>query len=279
MTTDARPIIGIVPTHLPVAGDIRLACNYADAVIAAGGAPLILPLSADEAVYPPLFALLDGVLLTGGHDVDPARWCPEAVPAHETAASAMPAAAQAETPTASTSGPAAEPAITPLRDEVEYRLIAFALKHGLPLYGICRGLQILNVYLGGTLYDDLPRDFPATKARPLCEHNAHTPSGDYDGDRLVHEVALAPGSQLERIFGIETLAVNSLHHQAARAVAPAFRVTATAPDGVIEGIEAADGRPIVAVQWHPEYFGATAPMNRFFKALVAAAHKGRLARA
>lgn len=246
-----RPIIGIAPTHLPAVGDIRLAANYADAVIAAGGAPLILPLTAETDVYDRLLPLIDGILLTGGHDVDPARW---------------------RSPADAPGNPAAPaPETTPLRDEVEYRLIAHALAVGLPLFGICRGLQILNVYCGGTLYDDLPRDFSPVGGQALCEHDARTPAGDYDGERLAHRVELAPGSQLAQIFSATELMVNSLHHQAARTVAPGLRATAVAPDGVIEGLEAADGRSIVAVQWHPEYFGATEPMRRFFRALVEAA--------
>lgn len=257
----ARPIIGIVPTHLPAAGDIRLACNYADSVIAAGGAALILPLTEDEMVYEQLFPLLDGVLLTGGHDVDPARW---SVPHRDDNSGEGPNSACTNMPETGS-----EPEITPLRDAAEWRLIAYAIAHDLPIYGICRGLQILNVYFGGTLYEDLPRDFTPHGAEALCEHNAHTPQGDYDGERLCHTVTFAEGSQLARIFDTEQLAVNSLHHQAVRAIAPEFRATAYAPDGVVEGVEARDGSPIVAVQWHPEYFGTTAPMNRFFQALVA----------
>lgn len=257
----ARPVIGIVPTHLPTAGDIRLACNYADAVISAGGAPVILPLTEDEMVYEQLFPLLDGVLLTGGHDVDPVRWSD---PHQDDTRGEAPNSA-----CANTFGMDSEPDITPLRDAVEWRLVAYAIAHDLPIYGICRGLQVLNAFFGGTLYEDLPRDFSPQDDEALCEHNAHTPEGDYDGERLCHAVTFAEDSQLARIFDTERLTVNSLHHQAARAVAPELRATAYAPDGVVEGVEAKDGRPIVAVQWHPEYFGTTAPMNRFFQALVA----------
>ena len=257
----ARPVIGIVPTHLPSEGDIRLACNYADAVIFAGGAPVILPLAENEVVYAQLFPLLDGVLLTGGHDVNPARWDNAGV---DTTRGEICGSASSNT-----SGTRSESEITPLRDAVEWRLVAYAISHGLPIYGICRGLQVLNAFFGGTLYEDLPRDFTPQNGEALCEHNAHTPEGDYDGERLCHTVTFAEGSQLARIFDAENLAVNSLHHQAARNVAPKLCATAYAPDGVVEGVEAKDGSPIVAVQWHPEYFGTTAPMNRFFQALVA----------
>lgn len=257
----ARPIIGIAPTHLPAAGDIRLACNYADAVIAACGAPFILPLTEDETTYTQLFPLLDGVLLTGGHDVDPARW---SIPRRDDTRGEASDSACINMPETDS-----ESEITPLRDAVEWRLVAYAIAHNLPIYGICRGLQVLNAFFGGTLYEDLPRDFTPQNGEALCEHNAHTPEGDYDGERLCHTVTFAEGSQLARIFDAESLAVNSLHHQAARNVAPELCATAYAPDGVVEGVEAKDGSPIVAVQWHPEYFGTTAPMNRFFQALVA----------
>ncbi len=257
----ARPIIGIAPTHLPAAGDIRLACNYADAVIAAGGAPFILPLTEDETTYTQLFPLLDGVLLTGGHDVDPARW---SIPRRDDTRGEASDSACINMPETDS-----ESEITPLRDAVEWRLVAYAIAHDLPIYGICRGLQVLNAFFGGTLCEDLPRDFTPQNGEALCEHNAHTPEGDYDGERLCHTVTFAEGSQLARIFDAESLAVNSLHHQAARNVAPELCATAYAPDGVVEGVEAKDGSPIVAVQWHPEYFGTTAPMNRFFQALVA----------
>ena len=147
----ARPVIGIVPTHLPAVGDIRLACNYADAVISAGGAPLILPLTEDETTYTQLFPLLDGVLLTGGHDVDPVRWSD---PHRDDTRGEAPNSTRANT-----FGTDSEPDITPLRDAVEWRLVAYAIAHNLPIYGICRGLQVLNAFFGGTLYEDLTRDF------------------------------------------------------------------------------------------------------------------------
>lgn len=266
-----RPIIAIAPTHLPREADIRLACNYADSVIAAGGAPLILPLTADTAVYEALFPLADGVLLTGGHDIDPARYA-----AAEAAVSEPRGCRDHEAAPAASSDDAADATcdLTPLRDEVEWRLLGYALAHELPVFGICRGLQLMNAYLGGTLWHDLPRDYDGAGRdglAPLADHNVHDERGDYDGDRIAHEVALTPGSRLARIFGTEQLDVNSLHHQAVRRVAPGLRVTAVAPDGVIEGLEAADGRALLGVQWHPEYFGTAEPHRRFFAALVDAA--------
>ncbi len=247
-----RPVIAIAPTHLPAQGDIRLAQNYADSVIAAGGAPLILPLTSDADVYGTLFPLIDGVLLTGGDDVDPARYG-----------------------AAPLDGLAAEHPVTPLRDAVEWRLIAHALEHGLPVLGICRGEQILNAYLGGTLYQDLPRAFSPAGAQGLCCHDLRDAAGGYDGDHAAHEVSIASGSLLESVLGMDELPVNSLHHQAVHAVAPGLAAVAWAPDGVIEAVEAVDGRPLLAVQWHPEYFGGDDPHRRLFHWLVDEAARHR----
>ena len=245
-----RPVIAIAPTHLPAAGDIRLAQNYYDSLIAAGAAPLILPLTTEAAVYDKLFPLIDGVLLTGGDDVDPARYGAEPLP-----------------------GIAAEHPITPLRDEVEYRLISWAEAHHLPILGICRGMQVLNVYHGGTLWQDLEREFPAES--PLCEHCLRDAAGDYDGDRCPHTAKVKPESLLARTLGTATLPVNSLHHQAVRQVGTGFAAVAWAPDGVIEAIEATNGQLILAVQWHPEYFGDTDPHRHLFQWLVTEASTTR----
>ena len=258
-----RPVIAIAPTHLPKAGDIRLAENYYDSVIAAGGAPLILPLSAEPSVYETLFPLIDGVLLTGGDDIDPARYGAEPLP-----------------------GIADAHPVTPLRDEVEYRLIAWAEARDLPILGICRGLQILNVYHGGTLYQDLEQEHPASPSHrspaaaetpageggseraPLCAHCLRDEAGDYDGDHIAHDIALEKDSLTARVLGGDHLAVNSLHHQAVRQVGTGLCAVAWAPDGVIEALEATDGRRTLAVQWHPEYFGTQDPHRRLFRWLV-----------
>lgn len=159
----ARPVILIPPTHVPADEDIRLAQNYADAVIRAGGAPVILPLTADASVYETLFDLADGVLLTGGHDVDPALYG-HTVPSAAGEKKAGPDGADpdAAAPSKSAQRLGASGDITPLRDAVEYALLDYAFAHSLPIYGICRGIQILNVYLGGTLWYDLPAHYEPT---------------------------------------------------------------------------------------------------------------------
>lgn len=321
----ARPVILIPPTHVPADEDIRLAQNYADAVIRAGGAPVILPLSTDASVYETLFALADGVLLTGGHDVDRARYAGRdqdaddsrvASTAGEKHGAASNGAALGEkgagapsrqaVPSESAQRLGASGDITPLRDEVEYALLGYAFARNLPVYGICRGIQILNVYLGGTLWEDLPtryepvwpawaQEAPAGKdaasadngsaAEPcaLLTHNLHKENGDYDGDSYAHDALLAPGSRTAELFGCTRMPVNSLHHQALRTVAPELAVTAVAPDGVIEAVEHRDRPNVMAVQWHPEYFACAdekddGRMSRFFSALVADARAARALR-
>ena len=315
-----RPVILIPPTHLPADEDIRLAQNYTDAVIRAGGAPLILPLSADAGVYETLFALANGVLLTGGHDVDPARYAERdkgADTAGEKRGAAgngtramgekdASAAANRVAPSESAQRLGASGDITPLRDEVEYALLDYAFAHNLPVYGICRGIQILNVYLGGTLWEDLPtryepvwpawaQEAPTGKdaasadngsaAEPcaLLAHNLHKENGDYDGDSYAHDVRFAAISRLAAVFGCHRMPVNSLHHQALRTVAPELAVTAVSPDGVIEAVEHRDRPNVMAVQWHPEYFACAdekddGRMGRFFSALVADAQVHKDAR-
>ena len=236
------PIIGIVPKQL---GGKEPRCavaqNYLDSIIAAGGAPLIMPTTSQKEPVEQLLELVDGILLIGGADIDPARY--------------------GEAPLDGSSE------FAPVRDGMEWHVLSHAVAHDLPVFGICRGMQMINVFFGGSLYQDLPRQCEPMDSSARCEHLVFDEAGDYDGDRLVHRVSLTEGSKLATIFGATDLEVNSLHHQAVRRLAPGFHASAVASDGVIEGIESTDGH-IVGVQWHPEYFGMRDPMARFFKALV-----------
>ena len=178
--------------------------DYSRAVIAAGGLPVHLPLDADPAA---LVARLDGVLLPGGTDIDPTRFGEEA---------------HAENLDAE-----------PERDEFELEVFAAALDRGVPVLGICRGMQIINVHQGGTLHQHVP---------------AHS-RWDLPVDAETHSVTFRTGSQLHRLYG-DRHEVNSLHHQAIADVGRGVEVTASADDGGIEGLEIGD--QVVAVQWHPE---------------------------
>jgi len=226
-----RPLIGITTYreqarwgtwHVPA---VLLPASYADAVAGAGGEPVLLPTGAISAE---VVARLDGLIVAGGADVDPARY--GQVPGAHTAV------------------------VRPERDESELVALQAALDLDLPLLAICRGMQLLNVALGGDLVQHLP-DVENTRV--------HDP-----GAGLYHrrDVRTETGSQLHRLLG-PTAAVACHHHQALARVAPELTVTAWAEDGVVEAVEAVGRRFSIGVQWHPEE-GAD---HRLFAAQVAAA--------
>jgi putative glutamine amidotransferase len=153
------------------------------------------------------------------------------------------------------------------RDRVELLLARKAAEDNLPLLAICRGVQVLNVAWGGTLYQDVPTQIPNA-----LRHNFHP---DHARNHLGHEVSIVAGTLLAELLGEARLGVNSFHHQAARDVAPGLRVSATSPDGVIEALEAPDKRFVLGVQWHPEELvGDDRRMKRLFDAFVSAAACG-----
>lgn len=177
--------------------------DYARGVLRAGGVPIHLPIDADPTIW---VERLDAVLLTGGADVDPGRY------------GAVNTASTVET----------------IRDEFELALLASAIDHALPVLGICRGLQVLNVYAGGTLHQDVPPHARFDIA-PAAE---------------AHEVTIEAGSELAGVYG-ERVTVNSLHHQTVDRLGEGLVVTARADDGTVEGLEL-PGADVIAVQWHPE---------------------------
>ncbi len=230
--------IGITlhPTSSPDRAELdRLAAQIADGVVAAGGEPvLIAPDLDDESLYAH-FCAVDGLILSGGGDVDPSLY--------------------GETPMPKVSGVDAQ------RDRTEIMLARWALAERKPLFGICRGLQLLNVACGGALYQDVSEHDGAL-------HHAYYP--DFPHDFLAHSIAIAPESRLAALLGETRAQVNSLHHQACRAVAPTLHVTALAPDGIVEAVEIPDHPFALAVQWHPEALPDAAESKALFSALVAA---------
>lgn len=233
-----RPLIGITSHDTSDADretlDLFLS-QITAAVAAAGGNPVTIPPDADPATLRDIFAELDGLLLSGGGDLDPATY--------------------GATPTALVAG------VDPRRDRAELELARRALAEGKPVLGICRGLQVLNVASGGTLYRDISEHPHAQR---------HTFYPDLPFDLLSHSIRIDASSRLARIAGRTTLEVNSLHHQACRAVAPGLRVVARAPDGMIEALEA-PGHPFaLGVQWHPETLPDLAETRALFHAIVAA---------
>lgn len=207
--------------------------NYCAAVREAGGLPVLLPHEPEEAEA--YLERLDGLLITGGaFDLDPALF--GANTRHESVRT------------------------KDRRTAFEAAAARGALERDLPLLGICGGQQLMNVVLGGTLIQHIPDEVENALAHEQ-PNPRHEPG---------HEVAVAGGSLLRDICASDGLAVNSAHHQAVKDVGPGVAVNAVAPDGVIEGIEAADYRFCLGVQWHPEY-AITAGDSAIFRAFVAAA--------
>jgi putative glutamine amidotransferase len=233
------PTIGLTMASVPAEANrsARLAQNltYIQAVIRAGGLPLLIPHLEELALLRAAYERLDGLLLPGGEDIHPSHFR-EAI--HERCRS-----------------------ISPERDATELPLARWAVDEGKPVLGICRGVQVLNVALGGSLYQDIGAQCPGA--------GRHDWYPGFPRNLMAHGAALAEGSALARILGGSVVAVNSLHHQSVKDVAPVFFVTAVAPDGVVEGVQARDHPFAIGVQWHPEELAATdAGSQRLFEALV-----------
>jgi putative glutamine amidotransferase len=240
-----RPCIGITSWHRRDGDQLErweaIRDNYTGAVLAAGGLPVILPI-ADTALAPAYLARLDGILFTGGEDVAPAHY-------------GEPTDARCQAPDAE-------------RDGFELALARAGWQRGTPMLGICRGLQLLNVAGGGSLYQDLACR-PGTRGYHAADGAAR--------QHLVHEVRILPETRLASLLGCEHARVTSTHHQFVKALAPGFRVAAESPeDGIVEGIEA-PGRPfVVAVQWHPErMYDRDQGQLALFRGLVEAARDPR----
>jgi putative glutamine amidotransferase len=234
----AQPVIGLTLDSEPPGGYSKthpwyaLRENYCTAVVAAGGLPILLPHEPARAAD--YLALIQGLIVTGGaFDVDPALF-----------------GAASRHATVSTKD---------RRTQFEFAITEGALKADKSVLGICGGQQLLNVVLGGTLIQHIPDEVPNALAHE--QPNPRTEPG--------HTVAIARGSLLHRITQSDELAVNSAHHQAVKDVAPGIVVDATAPDGVIEGIEDPRRRFCIGVQWHPEY-GLSEGDKRIFAAFIAA---------
>jgi len=215
--------------------------DYRQAILHVGGEPRVL-----EAATPVNDALqgVDGLLLTGGDDVAPVRY-------GETAHGSV---QEAE----------------PGRDEFELALVAAARAQKMPIFAICRGIQVLNVACGGTLVQDIPSQVPGAVAHSL-------PVPPNQPFSLAHEIWIDKDSLLARLMrdriADDTCEVNSRHHQAVNTVAPGFKVTATAPDGVVEAIEDPDARFCLGVQWHPENFWRTGEFRPLFEGFLNASAK------
>jgi putative glutamine amidotransferase len=239
-----RPLIGITAGMRKVKASVGFEPAhtvwpaYADMVRAAGGIPIaVLPGDPTEAGA--LLERLDGILFSGGGDVDPARYGGETRPRVY--------------------------GIDDARDEFEIALALAAGSSRFPTLCICRGMQVMNVAFGGTLIEDLLDDDG--------ERLQHWVDGEGKDQNVQHEVSVEPGSATAKALGADHLLVNSIHHQAVRTPGTGLVVTGTSHDGVIESLEPEDaGWPMWAVQWHPELLGTgDEPSLRLFKALIDAA--------
>lgn len=210
---------------------------YTRAVQNAGGLPVLIPLGLSETSLDGLLSRLDGLLFTGGGDVQPERY-----------------------------GSQPHPLVAGMdldRDRLEIHLLQSAVAKEKPFLGICRGLQVINVALGGTLYEDI------LDQRPGALRHQYSPG--FSRDYLAHPVEVHPDCRLARILGAAAAPVNSLHHQGINRLAPGLQPTAWSPDGLVEAFELPAHPFGLAVQWHPEELQEHAPMRALFHGFVKAA--------
>ena len=219
-----RPIIGISSSYFvdnASHGSFNrhsVTAGYSMAVAQVGGAPIILPFIPDAVET--YLELIDGLILSGGSDIDPARFGDTEV---------HPATYD----------------IIPDRDEAEIRLVEGAAARSIPILGICRGIQAIAVALGGSLIQDVPSQISTD-----IEHRQH--NAGIEASEPGHDVSIVPGSRVAEMYGTERQGVNSFHHQSVKRAPERFVVTARSDDGVIEAIETTDDQFIVGLQWHPE---------------------------
>ncbi len=229
------PTLAIPPGPKPPRFGINQ--SYVRALVAAGCAPVLIPLLDDDERLRAIYERLDGIVFPGGADVAPQEYGEEPIDNLNV--------------------------VQPQRDRTELTLARWAFADDLPILGICRGQQVLNVALGGSLWQDL-------------RHQGVTPVDHSDEDgrtrtALIHRVRLDPDSRLAQLIDETDIEVSSLHHQAVKTIAPQLKVTGTSEDGVIESLESDDRRFLIAVQWHPEEIDELPWVRRLFAGFARAA--------
>ena len=224
-----RPVVGIPTQTLQSLGGVSsqippswvMSQRYILTLTAAGAIPWMIPL-VDEATLRGVYEELDAVFLPGGADIDPSTYGAEPHPLCDKTDRE--------------------------RDRVEVSLASWALAEDKPVLGVCRGMQLINVAAGGSLYQDLAEELPGS-----IKHDYFPFSGEgYARDYLAHDVSVVAGSRLAQLVGAGPLRVNSMHHQGVKELGRGLVATAEAPDGLIEALEGNDDGYLVAVQWHPE---------------------------
>ena len=251
------PLIGVTASlkedvdavaERPLGRYVRADFDYVEGVAEAGGVPVVLPPVAGSRTAETIAGVLDGLLLSGGSDLHPGYYGEEPIPALNVT--------------------------VPERDAFEMELLEHVLRRGIPVFGICRGMQVLNVALGGTLYQDLSSQMEGVV---LLGHRQETPKW-----QPKHEVEVDGGSQILGIMGSNELKVNSYHHQAVKDLAPGLATVAYSPDAVAEAVEFGDlsERWLLGVQWHAEAMrGSGSEHRNLFSAHVEAAERHALRRA
>jgi len=238
-TSSPLPLIGI-STGVSASGTMSVGSTYLHSVENAGGLPVLLPVILDSIECENILSHLDGVILTGGEDVDPIRYGEQTLPECGR--------------------------ITGARDTSDLLIARCAVRNNIPLLGICRGEQVTNVALGGTLYQDLP-----SQVGTMVQHNQTV-----GRDTATHVAAILPGTHLSKVLGgIDSLGVNTFHHQAVKDLAPGMHLNAMTPDGVVEGFEGLPEVDVMAVQFHPEGFAQYGwePYLSIFKDFISRAQK------
>ena len=233
------PLIGITTyrTHNRYGNpQICLSEAYISSLAQAGALPVLVPLGLSESALEALLARLDGILFSGGGDVEPEHYGSQPHPLVDN--------------------------VDPDRDRVELHLIQKTVAAGQPFLGICRGLQVINIALGGTLYEDILDQKPGSLQ--------HSTPDDLPRNHLAHPVRLESDSQISKILDHPEVQVNSSHHQGIRRLASDLKPTAYAPDGLIEAFELPTVQYGLAVQWHPEWLQEHLPMQALFRSFVQA---------
>lgn len=232
---EARPVIGLTGNFAD--GEARLVDRYYKSVAEAGGVPVIIPPLADKEMIINTLDGIDGLILTGGGDVNPLWVGEEPSPRLHS--------------------------INRERDEAELLTVSLAYNRQIPMLGICRGIQVLVAALGGEVEQDIDEGFTSGRLAPpdgvTCANVPIKHSQDADRKEPTHTVTISKTSALYSLYNKERLAVNSFHHQAVRSAGPRLDISATAPDGVIEAVESSEFKQIIGVQWHPEWLEDSGP--------------------
>ena len=244
-----RPVIGIpmqtlqaidgIPESLPMSWVMNQ--RYVLTLTSVGAVPWMVPLLGDAGTLREVYERLDGVFIAGGVDMDPGTYGEETSPLCGR--------------------------IDPPRDQAELALVRWAMEDRKPVLGVCRGLQVINVAAGGTLYQDLAAELPDS-----IKHDYFPGAGGHARDFLAHEIRIEGRSHLHQSFGCEEIRVNSMHHQAIKQLGEGLVPTAWAPDGVIEAAESREHPFLAGAQWHPEMLADTDPPTlQLFTSFVHAA--------